>query len=127
MTGADPAPPQVGSGENLVEVAKEGESAKRSGAKRSDAQGLTQALRRQQTKLEGCFQQHSVELEGHPTTQLEFDVEASGRITRVGISPRSLATTALGECLLSVAQKTKFPAQPSAVSFAIPLTARRAN
>jgi len=91
-----------------------------------DAQGLTQALRRQQTKLEGCFKQHSVELEGQPTMQLEFDVEPSGAIRRVAISPRALASTALGECLLAIGQRTKFPEQPKAVSFAIPLTARRA-
>jgi hypothetical protein len=99
---------------------------KRDRPKKPDAQGLTQALRRQQTKLEGCFKQHSVELEGQPTMQLEFDVEPSGAIKRVAISPRALAGTALGECLLEVGQRTKFPEQPKAVSFAIPLTARRA-
>lgn len=92
----------------------------------ADAQGLTLAMRRQQNKLEGCFEQHSVELEGQPTMLLEFDVEASGAIKRVGISPRALAATALGECLLAIGQRTKFPEQPKAVSFAIPLTARRA-
>jgi serine/threonine-protein kinase len=96
------------------------------GRRGPDAQGLTQAVRRQQTKLEGCFKQHSVELEGQPTMQLEFEVEPSGAIQRVGISPRALAGTALGECLLAIGQRTKFPEQPKAVSFAIPLTARRA-
>jgi serine/threonine protein kinase len=92
----------------------------------AEAHGFTLALRRQQAKLEGCFRQHSVELEGQPTMQLEFDLEASGAIKRVGISPKALAATSLGECLLSVAQRTKFPEQANAVSFAIPLTARRA-
>jgi hypothetical protein len=92
----------------------------------AEAHGFTLALRRQQAKLEGCFRQHSVELEGQPTMQLEFDLEASGAIKRVGISPKALAVTSLGECLLSVAQRTKFPEQANAVSFAIPLTARRA-
>jgi hypothetical protein len=99
---------------------------KREKPKQPDAQGLTLALRRQQTKLEGCFKQASVELEGQPTVQLEFDVDASGAITRIAITPRALAHTAVGECLLAVGQRTKFPEQPKAVSFAIPLTARRA-
>jgi serine/threonine protein kinase len=99
--------------------------AKRDKPKRADAQGLTLALRRQQTKLEGCFKQYSVELEGQPTMQLEFEVEPSGAITRVGLSPRALAHTAVGECLIEVGLRTKFPEQPKAVSFAIPLTARR--
>jgi eukaryotic-like serine/threonine-protein kinase len=95
------------------------------GKRGAEAQGLTLALRRQQAKLEGCFRQHSVELEGQPTMQLEFDLEASGAIKRVGISPKALAKTSLGECLLTVGERTKFPQQASAVSFAIPLTARR--
>jgi hypothetical protein len=92
-----------------------------------DAQSLTQALRRQQGKLEGCFREHSVTLEGQPVTQLEFDIEASGKLTRVALVPRALAATALGDCLLAVGRSTTFPAQPHAVSFAIPLTARRAH
>jgi serine/threonine-protein kinase len=99
---------------------------KRDKAKRPDAQGLTLAMRRQQTKLEGCFKQHSVALEGQPVMQLEFDVDSSGKITRIDISPRALANTELGECLLAVGQRTKFPEQPKPVSFSIPLTARRA-
>ena len=102
------------------------EAVKRTKPKRGpDAQSLTQAVRRQQPKLEACFKQHSVSLEGQPTTQLEFDLAASGELTRVALSPKALAGTALGECLLAVGRGTKFAAQPHAVSFAIPLTARR--
>jgi serine/threonine protein kinase len=95
------------------------------GKRGAEAHGLTLALRRQQAKLEGCFRQHSVELEGQPTMQLEFDLEASGAIKRVGITPKALAATSLGECLLAVGERTKFPEQAGPVSFAIPLTARR--
>ncbi len=91
-----------------------------------DAQSLTLALRARQPKLEECFKKHSVSLEGQPTTQLEFDIDASGKLTHVGVSPRALAGTELGACLLQVGRSTTFPPQPRAVSFAIPLTARRA-
>jgi serine/threonine protein kinase len=92
----------------------------------ADSQGLTQALRKQQPKLQACFKQHSVSLEGQPTTQLDFDLDASGKLTRVELLPRELAATSLGQCLLSVARTTSFPVQQRKVSFSIPLTARRA-
>jgi len=92
----------------------------------TDAQALTLALRRQQPRLEACFKQHSVSLEGQPTTQLEFDLDAAGKALRVGLAPRALAATPLGECLLQIGRTTTFPAPGNPVSFAIPLTARRA-
>ncbi|MEY4581226.1 MAG: hypothetical protein RL701_5929 [Pseudomonadota bacterium] len=88
-----------------------------------DASALTQALRKRQSKLEACFKQHSLALEGQPTTQLEFELAIDGTPTRVELSPRRLTETALGQCLLRVARHTPFPPQPRAVSFIIPLTA----
>jgi hypothetical protein len=88
-----------------------------------DATALTQALRKRQGQLEACFKQHSLALEGQPTTQLEFELAIDGTPTRVQLSPRRLTETALGQCLLRVARNTPFPPQPRAVSFVIPLTA----
>ena len=89
-----------------------------------DPHALTRAFRKQQPKLEICFRQHSVSLQGRPTAQLEFDLDAAGKLTRVVLAPPVLASTALGGCLLQVARSTAFPAQGRAVSFAIPLSAR---
>jgi serine/threonine-protein kinase len=89
-----------------------------------DPHALTRAFRKQQPKLEICFRQHSVSLQGRPTAQLEFDLDAAGKLTRVVLAPTALASTALGGCLLQVARSTAFPAQGRAVSFAIPLSAR---
>jgi serine/threonine-protein kinase len=89
-----------------------------------DPHALTRAFRKQQPKLEICFRQHSVSLQGRPTAQLEFDLDATGKLTRVVLAPPALASTALGGCLLQVARSTAFPAQGRAVSFAIPLSAR---
>lgn len=88
-----------------------------------DASALTRALRKQRPRLEGCFIKHSVALEGHATTQLMFDLAADGTLTHVEVSPKLLAQTELGQCLLNVARTTRFPPQPRAVSFTIPLTA----
>lgn len=89
-----------------------------------NANALTRALRKQQPKLEACFRQHSLALEGNATTQLLFDLDANGKLTHVELSPQVLNSTSLGQCLLKVARSTPFPAQPRAVSFVIPLTAR---
>jgi eukaryotic-like serine/threonine-protein kinase len=86
---------------------------------------LTRAIRKQHTKLETCFVNHSVKLEGHATTQLLFDLPENSEQARVELSPKLLAQTELGQCLLTVARSTRFPPQPKAVSFAIPLTASR--
>jgi serine/threonine-protein kinase len=88
-----------------------------------DASALTRALRKQRPRLEACFIKHSVALEGHATTQLMFDLATDGTLTHVEVSPSLLAQTDLGQCLLNVARSTRFPPQPRAVSFTIPLTA----
>jgi serine/threonine-protein kinase len=88
-----------------------------------DASALTRALRKQRPRLEACFIKHSVALEGHATTQLAFDLATDGTLTHVEVSPTLLAQTELGQCLLNVARSTRFPPQPRAVSFTIPLTA----
>jgi serine/threonine protein kinase len=89
-----------------------------------DARALTQAFRKQQPKLELCFKQHSVSLQGHPTAQLDFDLDATGKLKHVELSPHALASTSLGDCVIRVARSTAFPAQGRAVSFAIPISAR---
>jgi serine/threonine-protein kinase len=88
-----------------------------------DAAALTRALRKQQPKLEACFKEHSLSLDGQPTTQLVFDLAQDGTLRHVELSPRTLAATSLGQCLLRVARTTPFPPQPRPVSFVIPLTA----
>jgi hypothetical protein len=52
-----------------------------------------------------------------------FDLAPDGSQTNVELSPKLLAKTELGQCLLNVARSTRFPPQARAVSFTIPLTA----
>ena len=97
------------------------------GARAPDAQELTRAFRRQQGKIEGCFKQHAAAIQGLPTLQLEFALDAAGKLTAVRVTPEALAVTALGQCIKKVAGETHFPAQGKAVSFAIPLSASRSG
>jgi serine/threonine protein kinase len=91
-----------------------------------DARSLTRAFRDQQPKIEACFAEHAIGLEGHPQMQVDFDLDAHGKLSRVAITPATLAKTALGGCIERVARVTAFPAQGEPVSFSIPVTASRA-
>jgi eukaryotic-like serine/threonine-protein kinase len=85
---------------------------------------LTRAFRKQQPKLEACFEQHPGTAGDRATVQIEFDLGARGMLERVALVPKSLAATPLGTCLLRIARSTSFPGQGRAVSFAIPVTTR---
>jgi eukaryotic-like serine/threonine-protein kinase len=86
---------------------------------------LTRAFRKQQSRIEDCFTQHAVVLEGLPMMQVEFDLAASGKLEGARVVPAALAKTPLGKCLEQVAISTRFAPQGRPVSFAIPLTASR--
>jgi serine/threonine protein kinase len=90
-----------------------------------DPRDLTRAFRQQQPKIEECFKQHALSLEGQPRLSLEFDLDPKGKLTHVQLVPAAVAGTALGKCLERVARATSFPAQGEPVSFAIPVTASR--
>jgi hypothetical protein len=90
-----------------------------------DAQALTRAFRNQQPKIQACFAAHAVGLQGHPQMQVDFDLDARGKLVKVRVAPAALAGTALGTCIERVARGTSFPAQGEPVSFGIPVTASR--
>jgi serine/threonine protein kinase len=92
-----------------------------------DALSLTRALRRQQARIEDCFTNYALEVEGIPEMQLEFDLASSGKLQSVHIMPAVLAKTPLGRCLEKVGAATQFPPQSRAISFAIPITASRSQ
>jgi hypothetical protein len=88
-----------------------------------DAKSLTRAFRSQQPKIEACFREHAVSLQGQPRMQVGFSLDAGGTLVQVTVEPASLAATPLGACIERAARATKFPAQGEPVSFAIPVTA----
>jgi len=90
-----------------------------------DPRDLTRAFRKQQPKIESCFEQHALTLQGQPRLQLEFDLSAKGKLTAVALTPVAVAGTALGKCLEGVARATTFPPQGEDISFAIPVVASR--
>jgi serine/threonine-protein kinase len=85
---------------------------------------ITAAFQRQRGRVEACFRAHS--REDQPQLTIRFQIEASGVVRSAELQPASLAGTALGGCILSIARATKFPAAEAPVAFSIPITARKA-
>lgn len=112
---------------DLAPAAEEPHTTAPSGTKKRgpDPRDLTRAFRKQQPQVEQCFKQHALTLSGQPRLQLEFDLNAKGKLTSVALSPATVASTALGKCLEGVARATTFPAQGEDISFAIPVVASR--
>jgi hypothetical protein len=118
----EPAPIDERAGTPQPETVKRPKTSRPSGP---DPASLTRAFRKQQARIEGCFKQHTVSIEGLPRMQLEFEVDASGKALNVQVTPSSVSGTPLGQCLRDVGTATRFPAQGQPVSFAIPITASR--
>ncbi len=87
---------------------------------------LTRAFRRQQGKIERCFETHAAFVEGVPEIAIAFGITAAGLVESARVVPETLHNTPLGACLLELARDTNFGAQGAAVSFRIPLRARQA-
>jgi serine/threonine-protein kinase len=91
----------------------------------SDSQRLSRAFQRQQGKIEACFRAHPGDLAHSPQLSVRFQIDASGKVTSAQIVPASLAGSALGSCVTSVASATDFGAQAAPIAFTIPINARR--
>jgi hypothetical protein len=88
------------------------------------ASALTSAFAKRQGAIQSCFSQNAEALKGSPQISIRFQVAPSGQVESATLQPASLSGTALGGCLLSVAQSTRFPAQEKTVAFSIPIVAQ---
>jgi len=93
----------------------------------NDAAGLSRAFQRQQGRIEQCFQTHTKDVEGQPRIAVRFSIDKSGAVQSAELSPAALSGTPLGGCILAAARGTQFGAQSDALTFTIPITARRAK
>lgn len=84
---------------------------------------LTRAFASRRPAILACFREQAEGLSGAPRVDIRFSVAASGEVTDVDLSPASLAGTGLGSCITRVARGTRFPPQPRALRFVIPVTA----
>ncbi|MCB9662307.1 MAG: serine/threonine protein kinase [Sandaracinaceae bacterium] len=84
---------------------------------------LTRTFSQRRGAIRQCADRHS-EIERVQVT-FRFDVDESGHVRGVDLSPASTAGTPLGACLLGVARGTRFGPLPRAASFSIPVAVRR--
>jgi serine/threonine-protein kinase len=107
-------------------VAPKGKAADRTGTSPSEDRGaeLARAFQRQEGKIQSCFQQHSNTGEGQPNISVRFQIDTSGAVENAVVTPSSVASTPLGQCIGTVARSTRFGAQAEPISFSIPIAAR---
>ncbi|HVJ13910.1 MAG TPA: protein kinase [Polyangiaceae bacterium] len=92
-----------------------------------DAAGLSRAFQRQQGRIEQCFQTHTKDVEGQPRIAVRFSIDKAGAVQNAELTPATLSGTPLGACILTAARGTQFGAQSEALTFTIPITARRSK
>ncbi len=91
----------------------------------SSADSLSAALAKNQPEIERCFRDHAASVDGTPEVSVRFSIDREGVVQKAELSPAELGGVPLGQCILAVARRTRFPAQSAPATFRIPLRARR--
>src|SRR5205085_4678823 len=73
---------------------------------------LSSALAKNQPAIEGCFRDHAADLNGSPEVSVRFVIDKDGIVKTAELTPVALTSTPLGGCIVGVATRTRFPAQP---------------
>jgi hypothetical protein len=92
-----------------------------------DPKALTRVFGRRQARVQTCFMKHAAQLPSVPPVFVHFKVDESGQVAEAAISPPEVAETALGRCLLDVAQSTRFGPLRHSVSFHIPISVEKVS
>lgn len=116
------APPEVA----LVDAGLAPAARRPRAARASETASLEAPFRRRMSEIGRCFSAHSADLSGAPQLVVRFELDTNGSVTNSSLSPPELAGLPLGGCILGIARSTRFGPRSEAVSFRIPLGARRA-
>ena len=95
------------------------------GGSEAPGSSITAAFQKQRGRVEACFRAQPGEAAAQPQLTIRFQIEATGAVRSVELSPAAVAGSALGGCILGVARSTRFPPGDAPVSFTIPITARK--
>jgi serine/threonine protein kinase len=82
---------------------------------------LTERFARRRAEVSQCFRGHA--LAAPAQLSIAFEVDPGGRVQRAELEPSALRESALGACLLRVAESTQFGAQRGYLRFHIPVNA----
>ena len=89
-----------------------------------DARKLSRTFAKRHSRIESCFSRDTTELSRRPKLSVHFTIDTMGKVVDAQLSPRALAKTSSGKCILQIARGTRFGPQTKGVTFAIPITAR---
>lgn len=84
---------------------------------------LSAAFAKNQQAIKACFADKAAG--DAPDVSVRFTIDKHGVVQRAELSPAKLEGAPLGQCILRVARRTKFPAQAAPATFRIPLRARK--
>jgi serine/threonine-protein kinase len=96
----------------------------RAPAQRDSGSSLSRTFAKRQGAIQSCFQRNAMNVIGAPELSIRFSTDARGNVTAAAVRPATVAATALGQCLESVARSTAFGPQDGPLTFSIPITAR---
>ena len=89
---------------------------------------MSAAFAKNHGAIEGCFRDHASDMSGSPEVSVRFVIDKDGVVKSAELTPVSLTSTALGGCIVGVATRTRFPAQPrETTKFSIPLRAKKSG
>jgi len=95
-------------------------------ARAHETASLEAPFRRRSADIGRCFSAHAADLNGAAELVVRFELDVEGNVASASVSPPELARLPVGACVLDVARSTHFGRRSDAVSFRIPLGARRA-
>jgi hypothetical protein len=86
---------------------------------------LADSYKRQKADVVICVNEHAALVEGIGTLNVSFRIAADGKVLGAQVSPDEIAATPLGKCIERAAMGMKFARQKAALSFQVPLTAKK--
>ncbi len=89
---------------------------------RSDA--ISRAFARRGAAIQKCFEEHVGDELGISKLSVRLEITPLGAVSSAELTPKRLATSTLGRCVLEVARATEFPRQRQHITVRIPITTR---
>jgi serine/threonine-protein kinase len=95
-----------------------------SSARQSPADAISRTFAQKRGLVAQCFTDHPTDNSGAPMA-VHFQIDEKGNVLSAKLLPAELAGTQLAACIERVARSTVFGPQREAISFRVPITARR--
>jgi hypothetical protein len=86
---------------------------------------IADSFKRQKKQVVECVNQHAFEAERTPQLAVRITLAPSGKVQSAKALPASVAGGSMGVCIERAVRSMQFPKQVAALSFEVPLTARK--